>query len=477
MINKRLEKYIIEEILPYYEKNDLGHNMEHIKYVIDRSIKFASTVPNINYDMVYAIACYHDIGHHIDPKNHEKISSEILLSDQKLTDFFTEEEIKIMAEAVNDHRASLETEPRNIYGKIISSADKNTSIEEPLKRTYAYRKNSNPHDSLEKIMNESRLHLIDKFGEAGYAPEKIYFPDEQYDKYLIDIRKLLADEKTFRDKYIQVNKIDQGITEVTPGKIYKHFKGNIIKILGFAYDTESTGKELQKLVIYKQLNNEKKTWARPYEMFFEKVDRQKYPEVVQEYRFEEYKDYSIPIKKELENYIATTKQEEQDKQNILDFLDLSDEQLNKFGHLTASAFIVNENLTKTLLVHQDVLGGFSYLETEVEKEEDFLSAIIKKVSTETGLEVSPLTDNNIFSIQILPIRGDLKGEEYISAHTHFDILYLLVAKNTDKNQVNLKTRDNRKKWFDLENLYNDEIASCIQPMNEKVVQKIKKITK
>ena len=122
-INKKLKKYIEDNVFPRYENNDSGHNLSHIQYVIDRSMKFAMTVENINLDMVYTIAAYHDIGHSIDAKNHEKVSSEMLLADQKLREFFSEEEMKVMVDAVYDHRASLEGEPRSIYGKIVSSAD------------------------------------------------------------------------------------------------------------------------------------------------------------------------------------------------------------------------------------------------------------------------------------------------------------------------------------------------------------------
>lgn len=75
MINKELKEYIENNIFPEYNKNDEGHNLDHIKYVIERSLKFAKIVQDINVDMVYTIAVYHDLGNHIDKKNHEKISS------------------------------------------------------------------------------------------------------------------------------------------------------------------------------------------------------------------------------------------------------------------------------------------------------------------------------------------------------------------------------------------------------------------
>lgn len=81
-------------------------------------------IEDINYDMVYVIAAYHDLGHHIDADNHEKVSAELLLEDNQLKEFFTIEQTQTMADAVYDHRASLEGEPRSIYGKIVSSADR-----------------------------------------------------------------------------------------------------------------------------------------------------------------------------------------------------------------------------------------------------------------------------------------------------------------------------------------------------------------
>ncbi len=204
-LNERLKDYIEKNIFPIYKKNDLGHNLDHIKYVIDRSLKFASEVDGINYDMVYVVAAYHDIGHYIDAKNHEKVSAEMLLADNNLKEFFTDEEIKIMSEAVFDHRASMDGDPRSVYGKIVSSADRNTLVEVPLKRTYAYRVEHNPNDTLEDIIEESRQHVIDKFGKKGYATEKMYFEDLDYKKFLKNISLLAENKERFRKKYMEVN--------------------------------------------------------------------------------------------------------------------------------------------------------------------------------------------------------------------------------------------------------------------------------
>ena len=194
-INEDLKKYIEENIFPEYSKNEPAHNIEHIKYVISRSFKFADTVPNINYNMVYTIAAYHDIGHHIDSKRHEMISGEIMSKDENLKKFFSKEELNVIKEAIEDHRASSDHEPRSIYGKIVSTADRNNTVESCLRRSYTYGKKLEPNFTDEELFERAYKHLNMKSGENGYA--KFFFKDEEYENFLKDIRELLSDKKRF----------------------------------------------------------------------------------------------------------------------------------------------------------------------------------------------------------------------------------------------------------------------------------------
>lgn len=105
--------------------------------------------------MIYTIAAYHDIGHHIDSKNHEIISADIMSKDENLKQFFTDEELIVIKDAIEDHRASSKEDPRSIYGKIVSSADRNNTVEACLRRTYSYGKKLDPNATDEEFIFES----------------------------------------------------------------------------------------------------------------------------------------------------------------------------------------------------------------------------------------------------------------------------------------------------------------------------------
>ena len=140
-MNEKLIKYIEEKVFPEYSKNEAGHGIEHIKIVIERSKKLSDSF-DVNQDMVYAIAAFHDIGHHIDRTNHEKVSADIFFKDEEMKKFFTEDERLVIKEAIEDHRSTLEGEPRSIYGKIVSSADRTIlDIDDALKELIYMEKN------------------------------------------------------------------------------------------------------------------------------------------------------------------------------------------------------------------------------------------------------------------------------------------------------------------------------------------------
>lgn len=195
-INVSLKKYIEENLLPQYSKNEKAHNIEHIQYVIRRSFELVKQNDlDVDNDIVYTVAAYHDIGHFLDPKKHEIVSAEIMMKDEKLKEFFSEEELVVIKEAIEDHRASSNHEPRSIYGKIVSSADRNNTVEQCLERSYYYGKRLNPESTDRQLFERAFEHLNLKFGINGYA--KFFLKDAEYEMFLDSIRKVLKDKEEF----------------------------------------------------------------------------------------------------------------------------------------------------------------------------------------------------------------------------------------------------------------------------------------
>ena len=193
-VDKSLKEYIEKNILPEYSLNDGGHNINHINYVLKRAFELAE---DINPNILYTCVTFHDIACHIDRDNHEVLSAEKAYNDSFLNNFFSKEEMMIIKEAIEDHRASLEYTPRNIYGKILSSSDRKVDVKEYLIASLSYGIKKEPNLSKEDQIKRSYDYAQKKFGKEGYAINKFYIEDKKYKQYLEDIQYLLDNPSIF----------------------------------------------------------------------------------------------------------------------------------------------------------------------------------------------------------------------------------------------------------------------------------------
>lgn len=199
-LNPELKQYIDESVLPRYAHNIGGHGIDHIQQVIRRSFEIAEAFQlPVDANKVYTIAAYHDIGYPVNADEHEAVSAQMFLEDEGLQAFFSEEERTMMAEAIVDHRASLEYEARSIYGKIVSSADRETSVRNMLERSFLYQSDKHKEEmpTVSEVINYSYKKLSSKYGKCGYA--KMYYPDKKYKEYLETMQDLLEN----KDKFVQ----------------------------------------------------------------------------------------------------------------------------------------------------------------------------------------------------------------------------------------------------------------------------------
>jgi uncharacterized protein len=191
-----LKNYVEQSILPRYNALDNGHNISHVTKVIDESLVLARQF-DVDMNMVYVIAAYHDIGIEQNRELHHIFSGEILASDKNLKKWFSQQQIEIMREAVEDHRASNKYEPRSIYGKIVAEADRDISLHTILRRTIQFGLKNNPDKDFEFQFERAHKHIINKYGEKGYL--KLYLNSEKNEKGLAEVRYAINDKETLRN--------------------------------------------------------------------------------------------------------------------------------------------------------------------------------------------------------------------------------------------------------------------------------------
>ena len=182
-IRRELRDYIEQQIIPRYRTFDRAHNLDHVRAVIDRSLTLAADC-EVNAEMVYTIAAYHDTG---------------LVNDPELRRWFPEEEIRTMREAVEDHRASSDHAPRSIYGRIVAEADRQIDPETVLRRTIQYSLAHYPELDREGHFARCTEHLRGKYAEGGYL--RLWIVPSENARRLDELRRIINDAQLLRDRF------------------------------------------------------------------------------------------------------------------------------------------------------------------------------------------------------------------------------------------------------------------------------------
>lgn len=196
-----LQKYIEESILPRYEAFDRAHGVDHVRAVINRSLFYAGRY-NADARMAYVVAAYHDLGLCEDRERHHIVSGIILTEDIVLKNWFDDEQIEIMRQAVEDHRASIGHEPRNLYGRIVAEADRLIAPEIVLRRTVQYGMQHCPQSSKDAQYQRFKEHLVQKYGVNGYL--RLWLPNTENEAALAELRQLLDNEEMLRAHFERI---------------------------------------------------------------------------------------------------------------------------------------------------------------------------------------------------------------------------------------------------------------------------------
>ena len=196
-----MKLYIQKEIVPRYEAFDKAHQRDHADYVIRQSLELAKHY-DVDMEMVYAIAAYHDTGLAVDRKTHHIESGKIVRNDRRLDEWFTPEQIETMAQAVEDHRASNKNEPRSIYGKIVAEADRQIDGMTILRRTIQFGLNHYPELDREGHWERTLEHIYEKYAEGGYL--RLWIPESPNAIRLREFQSMVKDTILLRKHFDEI---------------------------------------------------------------------------------------------------------------------------------------------------------------------------------------------------------------------------------------------------------------------------------
>ena len=197
-INTEIQDYVERNIIPLYDRFDKAHRRDHVRMVISQSMDLAAQM-EVDVDMVYVIAAYHDIGLCEGREHHHEVSARMLLADNELRKWFSESQLQTMAEAVEDHRASSDHTPRSLYGRIVAEADRFIDPDTVIRRTVQYGMEHYPE--LDKKGHYERMvqHLREKYGRGGYL--HLWFEHSPNAERLEALRKMIDDEGALKQKF------------------------------------------------------------------------------------------------------------------------------------------------------------------------------------------------------------------------------------------------------------------------------------
>lgn len=197
-MNERLKEYVENEVIPRYAFFDKAHREDHARSVIDEALRLAGFY-DVDVDMVYAAAAFHDTGLIEGRETHHLVSGRIIREDPRLPEWFTPDQIETIAQAAEDHRASGTSDPRSIYGKIIAEADRDIIPLKILRRTVQYGLEHYPELSREDHWARFVDHLHEKYYYGGYL--RLFIPESKNATSLEELRQIIRDETSLRETF------------------------------------------------------------------------------------------------------------------------------------------------------------------------------------------------------------------------------------------------------------------------------------
>ncbi|MBP7856280.1 MAG: HD domain-containing protein [Prevotella sp.] len=193
-----LMSFIETNILPKYNEFGRSHGVGHVQRVIANALVLAKKT-GADVNMVYAAAAYHDLGMSGPRAIHHITGGKILAADARLKKWFTPDQIRVLKEAVEDHRASASHEPRSIYGKIVAEADRDLNPDTVFSRAVEYGLEHYPQYDRERQWERFNQHMEEKYSDTGYI--RLWIPNSPNEAYIKQVRDIIKDKRKLRAEF------------------------------------------------------------------------------------------------------------------------------------------------------------------------------------------------------------------------------------------------------------------------------------
>lgn len=181
---------------------------------------------------------------------------------------------------------------------------------------------------------------------------------------------------------------------------------------------------------------------------------------------------------EIMNYDPENEQETNDKKIMLKYLKKFDDvftRKNEMFHFTTSAWIINPNRTKVLMIYHNIYDSWAWIGGHADGNSNLLEVIQKEILEETGLQKVKLLYNGIFGLSIQTVKAHIKRGKYVSSHLHYDIQFLFEALEDDKLQIKPDENSNVK-WLNVETLLEQVTEEHMKPLYQKLMSKVVKMS-
>lgn len=173
----------------------------------------------------------------------------------------------------------------------------------------------------------------------------------------------------------------------------------------------------------------------------------------------------------IQHYQPYNEQEENDRRVMLKLLETQPDILdrsNQVAHFSASAWVLNQNHTKILMIYHNIYHSWSWTGGHADGEANLLQVAIREAQEETGVQNIKVLSEDIFSLEILTVDGHEKRGKYVPSHLHLNVTYLLEA--DEEEVLRIKPDENSGvKWFTPDKA----LKACSEPwMIERVYRKL-----